>query len=291
MEVEVIFPHGFCSGVAAAIRRAEEVLASARQGEKVYSLHALVHNELVTSALRAQGLRSVEDLAEVPEGGTVILSAHGVAPKVRDLAAARRLKVIDTTCPFVARLHREVKRYAASGVPVVVIGHPEHVEVMGIVGEARAALGEVRVVVSPAEVSALPFPADGEVGVVSQTTLSFAAVAAVKSALAARFSRLSSSPASTVCTATADRQRAVAEFVRGGGDAVLVLGSEESSNTRRLAEVAQAAGAKKVVRAATLAVALAIDFSGIKRLGVTSGASTPETLLEAVVAALRDRTR
>ena len=284
MRVESIEPHGFCSGVKAALEKALHALASSGP-EGVCCLHELVHNESVVADLRAKGLRFVADLAEVPSGSTVLFSAHGVGPAVRRAAAARGLRVVDATCPVVARVHRQVRAYAARGLPVVVVGHAEHVEVRGVVGEARDAGAEVAVAKDAADVAALPFPADAAIGAVCQTTLSGETVRAVLAALAARYPRLETTPAADACTATRDRQEAVRAFVAGGGGGVLVLGSASSSNTRRLAETAVAAGAR-AWRAADARELAAIDFSGTEVLGVTSGASTPEDFFRAALAAL-----
>ena len=280
MKVEVLEPHGFCMGVRAAFEKASRTL-SLFPAQTVYCLHELVHNEQVVSDLAARGLRFVESLEDVPDGATVLFSAHGVAPAVREEAQRRGLAVVDATCPFVARAHRAVCEFAARGVPVVVVGRADHAEVRGVMGECA----DARVVCAPADVSALPFP-EGPVGVVCQTTLSHDTVCAVLDALRARYPLLETPPAADVCTATRDRQRAVAEFVRGGGDGVLVLGSAGSSNTNRLVEVARAAGASFAARAGTLEEIRALDLADVRRLGVTAGASTPEDFLERVVAAL-----
>ena len=280
MKVEVIEPHGFCMGVRAAVEKASRTL-SFSSGKAVYCLHELVHNEQVVADLKARGLRFVESLDEVPDGATVLFSAHGVALAVRAEAQRRELAVVDATCPFVARAHRAVRDFAARGVPVVVVGRAEHAEVRGVMGECA----DARVVSTPDDVAALPFP-DGPVGVVCQTTLSSGTVRTVLDALRARYPHLETPPAADVCTATRDRQRAVANFVRGGGDGVLVLGSIGSSNTNRLVEVARAAGAAFAERAGSLEEIRALDFAGVRRLGVTAGASTPEDFFRCAVAAL-----
>ena len=267
-------------GVRAAVEKASRTL-SLSSGKAVYCLHELVHNEQVVADLKARGLRFVESLDEVPDGATVLFSAHGVALAVRAEAQRRELAVVDATCPFVARAHRAVRDFAARGVPVVVVGRPEHAEVRGVMGACDGA----RVVSTPEEVAALPFP-DGPVGVVCQTTLSSGTVRTVLDALRARYPHLETPPAADVCTATRDRQRAVADFVCGGGDGVLVLGSIGSSNTNRLVEVARAAGAAFAARAGTLEEIRTLDFAGVRRLGVTAGASTPEDFFRCAVDAL-----
>ena len=269
MEVEVIEPHGFCSGVSRAVRLAEECLATAPPANPPYCLRSIVHNEMVSGSLARRGMRFVESLAEVPDGATILFPAHGVAPAVRAEAAARSLNVVDATCPFVERAHRQLRDYAARGIPAVVLGDQGHAEVLGYLGEAS--------VVDPDSIAP-----GTRVGVVVQTTLDSEVAAESIASLAERFV-LETSPAAETCTATRDRQSAVRAF---DGDAVLVLGSTSSANTRRLAEIAEASG-KRAFRADSESSAMALDFSGIRRLGVTSGASTPESLFSAVLASLR----
>ena len=265
-------------GVKAAVEKASRTLLLSH-AKTVYCLHELVHNEQVVSDLKVRGMRFVDSLDNVPDGATVLFSAHGVAPAVRDEAQKRGLEVVDATCPFVARAHRTARDFAARGVPVVVVGHAEHAEVLGIVGE----ISECGVVASPEDVAALPYPESSPLGVLCQTTMSSGTVRTVLDALKARYSRLEPPPAADICMATRDRQRAVDAFVRGGGDGVLVLGSAGSSNSNRLVEVARAAGAAFAARAGTLDEVRAIDFAGVGRLGVTAGASTPENFLERTV--------
>ena len=254
---------------------------------EVWCLHELVHNGTVVDELRKKGMRFVECLEDVPEGGVVLFSAHGVAPCVRAQAAARGLKVIDATCPFVARAHRQVREFSERGVPVVVVGNAEHVEVIGLVGEYKG-VEEVKVVRDAAAVVDLPFPEEGPVGVVCQTTLSSGTVQDVLSALRARYPHLLESSASDTCTATRDRQRAVGDFVRAGDPSatgVLVIGSANSSNTARLVEIAREAGASawRVDGPNELS---SCDFAGIERLGLTAGASTPEAIVADIAARL-----
>ena len=278
-EVEIIEPHGFCSGVAGALHKAFDALGD--HGGAVWCLHELVHNETVVKDFELRGMKFVESLGEVPHGATVVFSAHGVSPAVRREAEMRALHVVDATCPFVARVHRTVKAAAERGAPVVVIGNAKHAEVIGVAGEAEG--GRVAVVRSVADVDGIDFPANSEVVVVSQTTLSADEVADVSAALKAKFPKASFSPASEVCNATRDRQRAVREFAESHpGAGVLVLGSANSSNTRRLAEIAEGAGAR-AWRAGNMDELAAIDFGGVQTVGVTSGASTPESFLREAV--------
>lgn len=272
MKIEVIEPHGFCAGVTAAIKKAV-TLAERRRAAgdaAVYCLHELVHNEIVVADLKRRGFVFVERIDEVPPGATVLFSAHGVSPAVR-AAAERRLEVVDATCPFVMRVHKAAQEYNKKGLTVVIIGKRSHAEVKGILGEAP----DAAVVASVDEARALELPSCSAagLGVVSQTTMNADDVRAIVAALAERFEVES---VAEVCNATKERQDAVKAF---DGDAVLVLGSANSSNTRRLCEVARC----RTFRAGSLEELRTIDFTGIDRLGVTSGASTPESFFNTVV--------
>ena len=261
LNVVPLSPHGFCAGVTAALRKAMSMRG-------VYCLHELVHNELVVAELLRRGFRFVSSVEDVPEGETVLFSAHGVSPAVRTAAAARRLKVVDATCPFVERVHRAARAFAARGLDVVVLGNASHAEVCGIVGE----LG--RAYVYPD----LP-PPGRRIGIVSQTTMNADEVDRLAASLGRRYEV---ETAAEVCNATKDRQDAVKAF---RGDALLVLGSATSSNTRRLAEVAPC----RAFRAGTMDEVRSLPLAGIKTLGVTSGASTPESFFTEVVEWLHGR--
>ena len=286
MKVEAIEPHGFCWGVKAAVEKA--VRALAEHARPVYCLHELVHNARVVGELERDGMVFVDSLDAVPDGAVVLFSAHGVPSAVRDDAAKRGLRVVDATCPFVARAHRQLADFARRGVQTVVVGHADHVEVKGLLGEARE--GGCKAVLRAEEVEALGFDPARPVGVVCQTTLSDRDVSAAMEALRRRYPLLEESAATDVCTATRDRQAAVREFVRGGEDGVLVLGSSASSNTLRLVEIAEAEGAR-AWRAETEAEVDSCDFAGVARLGVTAGASTPEEFFTATVRSLKSRIR
>ena len=276
MQVEVLEPHGFCAGVTAALRKA---LALVRDGaaDTVYCLHELVHNEIVVGDLTRRGFKFVESVADIPEGATVLFSAHGVSPAVRRAAAARRLKVVDATCPFVTRVHTAAREFAARGLPVVVIGHENHAEVKGIVGEVELVGHSPTIAASRSDLSTA-LGGSQTIGVVSQTTMNADEVAALVAQLKERFTV---ETMAEVCNATKERQDAVKAF---DGDALLVLGSANSSNTRRLMEVARC----RAFRAGTLEEVRALDLRGVRRLGVTSGASTPESFLAEAVAYLKE---
>ena len=277
MQVEVLEPHGFCAGVTAALRKA---LALVRDGaaDTVYCLHELVHNEIVVGDLTRRGFKFVESVADIPEGATVLFSAHGVSPAVRRAAAARRLKVVDATCPFVTRVHTAAREFAARGLPVVVIGHENHAEVKGIVGEVSGVAGHSPAVTASSPTLSTDLGGAQTIGVVSQTTMNADEVAALVAQLKERFTV---ETMAEVCNATKERQDAVKAF---DGDALLVLGSANSSNTRRLMEVARC----RAFRAGTLEEVRALDLRGVRRLGVTSGASTPESFLAEAVAYLKE---
>lgn len=277
MTISVIEPHGFCAGVTAALKKALSLAATLRDNPNpsLYCLHELVHNEIVVDELKKRGFTFVESLAEVPDGATVLFSAHGVAPQIREAAKARGIRVVDATCPFVERVHKAAREFAAKGLRVVVIGHPGHIEVKGIVGE----VGEAVVIsnVAAAKEFCAAAGTAARLGVVSQTTMNADEVAEIVAALKTRFKVETTAE---VCNATKLRQDAVKAF---GGDAVLVLGSASSSNTARLCECAPC----RAFRAGTMDEVKSLDLSGVTHLGVTSGASTPEEFLKAAVAWLR----
>ena len=263
MKIEVLHPHGFCAGVKGALERASLHTTA-------YCLHDIVHNDMVIAELRSAGMKFVDSLDDVPEGGTVVFSAHGVAPAVRAKAKSRGLHVVDATCPFVAKVHRAARAYALDGLPVVVIGHRGHAEVDGIVGEIMS-VPDAQVYIYPE----LP-PPHSHIGVVSQTTMNADEVGEIVERLRVDYQV---EAAAQVCNATKERQDAVKAF---RGDALLVLGSANSSNTKRLCEIFGA----KTFRAADMDEVRSLDFSGVEHLGVTSGASTPEEFLSAAVAYL-----
>ena len=268
MKLEILNPHGFCAGVKSALEKARRLAIS---GERIYCLHEIVHNEIVVSDLKDLGFVFVESLSEVPAAATVLFSAHGVSPSVYAEAKSRRLKVVDATCPFVARVHKAAAAFHANGLQVVIVGKASHAEIKGILGEAPDA-----VVVSSLkdlERITLPQGASRKIGVVSQTTMNADDVAVIVEGLSRRFEIES---VAEVCNATKERQDAVKAF---DGDAILVLGSSNSSNTRRLSEVARC----KSFRAGSIDELKAIDFSGVNRLGITSGASTPESFFQAAL--------
>jgi len=282
-------PHGFCSGVARALRMAEEALNATLHTPHstllpIYCLNEIVHNQHVVAQLTAQGMRFVCRLEDIPEGAHVLFSAHGVSPAVRREAARRSLRVIDATCPFVEKVHAEVRRFAATDAAIICIGHRNHEEVIGVSGEAP---GRVRIIESAQEAEALDIPPDHPVAVVTQTTLGAAQVDAVMDALNKRFTAITRPPLSDICYATRDRQDAVRALAKQC-DLILVLGSANSSNSQRLVETARDGGADAIL-IRERADLDALDLCAVQTLGITSGASTPEAFLEEVIEALGER--
>lgn len=279
-------PHGFCAGVRRAVALAEKALAALPPGGRIYCLHQLVHNRLVVERLAARGMVFVASLAEVPDGARVFFSAHGISPAVREEARRRGLDAVDATCAFVARLHESVRDYAAKGFRVVFIGNRGHDETEGVAGEAP---GSVVVVENAEEAEALPFEAGAKVTVLTQTTLAAHQVAPVVEALRRRWPDLEIPGRSGICLATTERQGAVRELAAKAG-LVIVLGSPTSANSKRLAEVARAAGAEAVLLQDLPEVKRFAEDGGLgdcAAVGVTAGASTPEDVVEGVVDFLR----
>jgi len=257
--------------------------ALGRYGPPVYVRKQIVHNRYVVASLEAKGAVFVEETDEVPEGATVVFSAHGVAPDVHEQAAARRLHTIDATCPLVTKVHHEARRFAAEGYDIVLIGHAGHEEVIGTAGEAP---GAVHLVAGPEDVATLQVPDPQRVAWLSQTTLSVDETMATVAALKARFPGIADPPSDDICYATQNRQLAVKQ-VAAQAQLVIVVGSANSSNSVRLVEVAHEAGAAAhlVDTAADVQPAWLDD---VDTVGVTSGASVPEILVRDVVRVLTE---
>jgi 4-hydroxy-3-methylbut-2-en-1-yl diphosphate reductase len=272
-------PRSFCAGVDRAIEIVERLLE--QHGPPVYVRHQIVHNEHVVRRLEALGAVFVENEDEIPQGEICVLSAHGVAPAVKKNAEARGLRVVDAVCPLVSKVHAEARRYADSGHLVALVGHADHVEVIGTRGERP----ESTVVIESAEDAKKLDPDGKPVAVITQTTLSLDDVASTVDALSDRFGDLKRPDANDICYATQNRQDAVKEMVRQGASLILVIGSDTSSNAQRLVEVAQLHGASATLidGERTLDGGL---LDGHTTVGLTAGASTPEELVQAVVAQL-----
>lgn len=280
MQVVLAEPRGFCAGVDRAIVIVERALE--RFGEPVYVRHEIVHNRHVVDDLRRRGAIFVEDPAEVPEGAVLVFSAHGVSPAVVAAAEARRLQVIDATCPLVTKVHKQTRRFARQDHEIVMVGHAGHVEVEGTLGQAP---GRTHLVESPEDVERLEVANPERLACVTQTTLSVDDTRDVLAALQRRFPAIELPKSDDICYATQNRQNAVKELA-DRADVVLVVGSPASSNSNRLAEVAAKCGATAYLLqdASELEPAW---VAGAARVAVTAGASTPETLVEGVLQRLR----
>lgn len=278
--IVLISPHGFCAGVERAVEVAETMLRL--YPRPVYCLREIVHNRQIIDDLAARGMVFVKSVDDIPEGATGLFSAHGVSPAVRAAARARGLRMIDATCPFVTKVHNEVKRHTAQGCTVFLIGHRSHDEVIGVAGEAP---DRVIVVETPEEARAAAVPDPAKVAVVSQTTLSSDETERVLAVLRERFPSLVTQTESDICYATRNRQQAVRLLARQV-DHVIVLGARNSSNSNRLVEVARAEGCPAALVTAPEEVA-SLDLGAVTRLGLTAGASTPEYVVDETLARLR----
>jgi 4-hydroxy-3-methylbut-2-enyl diphosphate reductase len=281
-EIVLAGPRGFCAGVERAIDIVE--LALAVCGPPVYVRKEIVHNRHVVDTLRTQGAVFVDELTEVPDDATVIFSAHGISPSVRQEAARRGLRVIDATCPLVTKVHLEAIRYAREHYTIVLIGHADHDEVIGTLGEAPE---RIVVVASAADVERLEVPDPERVAYLTQTTLSVDDTREVIEALRRRFPGIVGPARDDICYATQNRQAAV-KTVATDVDVLLVIGAANSSNANRLVEVARTAG----TRAHLINDVRDIRpewVTGAARIGVTAGASTPEILVSETVESLRAR--
>ena len=270
-------PRGYCAGVDRAVQTVE--MALERYGAPVYVRKQIVHNLHVVRTLEKRGAIFVDETDEIPRGSVVVFSAHGIAPQVREEAQSRDLQVIDATCPLVTKVHNEARRFAAQDYDILLIGHEGHEEVVGTTGEAPA---RVRLVDGPEGADSVEVRDPNRVVWLSQTTLSVDETVETVSALRERFPTLINPPSDDICYATQNRQAAVKQ-IAAGSDLVLVVGSQNSSNSVRLVEVAKDAGA-----AAGYLVddASEIDprwLDGVTTIGVTSGASVPEDLVDGVL--------
>ena len=273
-------PRGFCAGVIRAIDIVE--IALERLGAPVYVRKEIVHNRYVVDGLAAQGAVFVDSLAEVPDGAVTIFSAHGVAPEVREDAVRRKLRVIDATCPLVTKVHIEVVRYAQEGYSIVLIGHHNHDEVVGTFGEAP---NHIHIVSTVEDVDALKVVDPERMIYATQTTLSLDDTQAIVDRLKQRFPSVISPASSDICYATQNRQAAVKALAEQA-DLILVVGSENSSNSNRLVEVARGKGtAAHLIESASDIRGAWLE--GCRKVGVTAGASTPEILVQEAIAELR----
>jgi 4-hydroxy-3-methylbut-2-en-1-yl diphosphate reductase len=282
MHIILAAPRGFCAGVNVAIESLERAICL--YGTPIYVYHEIVHNRWVVSRFRNLGVIFVGDVEEVPCGAYLLYSAHGVAPDVRRRAAQRHLNVIDATCPLVTKVHREAIRYAAEGYTIVLIGHAGHDEVMGTMGESPEAF---RLVQTPDDVERLEIGNPDKIAYLTQTTISVTEAQEIIGRLRQRFPKIVGPAREDICYATQNRQQAV-RMLTPQADVVLVVGSDNSSNSRRLAELAQSGG----VPTHLIDGPADIDpswFSGNETVLITAGASAPESVVQQCVGLLHER--
>ena len=274
-------PRGFCAGVDRAITIVEKALEI--YGAPIYVQHEIVHNKHVVQRLRDDGAVFVENVDEIPEGSHVIYSAHGVAPEVRRRAEKRNLKVLDATCPLVTKVHGEAQRYAEKKHTIILIGHKDHVEVQGTVGEAPE---RIIVVGSVEEVASLKIEDENKIGYITQTTLSMDDTSEIIDVLKKRFPKIQGPAKDDICYATQNRQNAVKALSKEV-ELVLVVGAQNSSNSLRLLEVAKSTGvnARRIESAAELKIEW---LEGISDIGITAGASAPEDIVQGIVNQIRE---
>ncbi len=277
----LLHPRGFCAGVVRAIDVVR--LALEKLGKPVYVRKEIVHNRYVVEELTAMGAIFVEDIDEVPEGSVVIFSAHGVSPAVRKRAKRRNLRAIDATCPLVTKVHVELIRYVRQGYSVVLIGHRDHDEVIGTLGEAP---GRVSLISSAQEVDSIQVSDPERIAYLTQTTLSLDDTAQIVAKLRQRFPAIVSPPNEDICYATQNRQTAVKQ-IAPKIDLLLVVGARNSSNSNRLVEVGERAGAGAYLVHDASEIQLEW-LNGRRRIGITAGASTPEILVRQVLAHLEN---
>jgi 4-hydroxy-3-methylbut-2-enyl diphosphate reductase len=276
-------PRGYCAGVDRAVITVEKALDL--YGAPVYVRKQIVHNKHVVSTLESRGAVFVEEIAEVPEGATVVFSAHGVSPEVHKQAEERHLKTIDATCPLVTKVHHEARRFAKEDYDILLIGHAGHEEVEGTAGEAPE---HIQLVEKPEDVAKIEVRDPSRVSWLSQTTLSVDETMTIVDAIRERFPLLLDPPSDDICYATQNRQMAIKEISRSA-DLVIVVGSGNSSNSVRLVEVALEAGAKAAYRVDDATEIDEAWLEGVKTVSVTSGASVPEDLVEGVLTFLAER--
>ena len=276
-------PRGYCAGVDRAVITVEKALDL--YGAPVYVRKQIVHNKHVVANLEARGAVFVEELDEVPEGATVVFSAHGVSPLVHEQAQQRGLKTIDATCPLVTKVHHEARRFAGEDYDILLIGHEGHEEVEGTAGEAPE---HIQLVQTPEDVANIEVRDPAKVAWLSQTTLSVDETMTIVAAIRERFPELLDPPSDDICYATQNRQIAIKEISREA-DLVIVVGSGNSSNSVRLVEVALEAGAKAAYRVDDASEIDEAWLAGVQTVSVTSGASVPEDLVEGVLSWLAER--
>lgn len=283
MTVYIANPRGFCAGVDRAIQIVE--MALEKYGAPVYVRHEIVHNKFVVEGLRQRGAIFVDELDDVPDDVPVVFSAHGVPKSVPEEANRRKMLYVDATCPLVSKVHREAERHEKSGAEIIMIGHAGHAEVVGTMGQVGA--GRITLVETPQDVEKLNLKNSDNVAYITQTTLSLDDTADIIAALKAKFPSIRDPKKEDICYATTNRQGAVKALAEKA-EAVLIIGAPNSSNSRRLVEVAKRQGCKSML----IQRAGDIDWSwlsDVRNVGLSAGASAPEILVEEVIEAFRTR--
>ena len=282
MKILLANPRGFCAGVNMAIECLDDAIR--RVGPNIYVYHEIVHNRYVVDRFTQQGVTFVDSIDEVPEGSILLFSAHGVSPEIRQTAKVRKLQTVDATCPLVTKVHLEAIRYARDGFNIILIGHHGHDEVIGTMGEAPES---ITLVETPHEVNSLTFPDNDKLAYLTQTTLSVDEAGAVITALRQRYPEIQSPPKEDICYATTNRQDAVKMLVEQA-DVLIVLGSQNSSNSRRLMEI----GAQRGVTSRLIDGAGDLQeewFAHAETVVVTAGASAPEIVVQECINFLTER--
>jgi 4-hydroxy-3-methylbut-2-enyl diphosphate reductase len=273
MKIILANPRGFCAGVNMAIECLDQAISMF--GSEIYVYHEIVHNKYVVERFTRQGVKFVDAISEVPLGAILLYSAHGVSPEIREQSRRRNLRTVDATCPLVTKVHLEAIKYAKQGYHIVLIGHEGHDEVIGTMGEAPAS---ITLVETPEEVAGLTFAADARIAYLTQTTLSVDEASRVIAALRAKYPKIESPPKEDICYATTNRQDAVKQLAQNS-DVVLVLGSQNSSNSRRLQEIGASFG--KNSHLIDGASELQHEwFTNAKTVLITAGASAPEVVVQ-----------
>ena len=284
LTIRLSAPRGFCAGVDRAIQIVEEALT--KWGPPVYVRHEIVHNAHVVEGLKAKGAVFVEELYECPDDRPVIFSAHGVPKSVPAEAASREMIYVDATCPLVSKVHVEAQKHADAGRDILLIGHAGHPEVVGTMGQLPD--GTIRLIETPEDAETISVENPDNLAFVTQTTLSVDDTAAVISVLQRRFPSISAPHKEDICYATTNRQEAVKAMAEGA-DLVLVIGAENSSNSKRLVDVALRSGAKAARLIASVDFVDWNWFENVSTLGITAGASAPEILVDDLIDACRER--
>ncbi|MFA6929122.1 MAG: 4-hydroxy-3-methylbut-2-enyl diphosphate reductase [Lentisphaeria bacterium] len=280
--IVVVEPSGFCAGVKRAVALVDQTLRE--KGSPLYCYRELVHNRQVIAQFTARGVTFVGSLAEVPAGANLVFSAHGIAPALVEEAQQRNLQVIDATCPFVARIHSKVRQFVADGRLVFLVGHRGHDEVRGVVGEAP---GHILVIENPAEAEAVQVPAGAALALVTQTTLNVTDTEKTVNILRRRFPKLATMSHDDICFAVRNRQLGVIKLA-AQVHKILVLGAQNSSNSQRLVEVACAAGAEATL-ISTLDDLISLNWQDVGSVGITAGASTPDSFVQEVIDSLKQQ--